>query len=147
MTHSVTVADHAFRSDVAAGRLAPAAFDHRAHIRLAYVCLAGRTVEAALEDTRATIRAFLGHHGVPATKYHETLTHAWLLAVDHFLTRTPESDSADDFIARNPVLLDSRIMLTHYSAERLFSDEARAGFIEPDIEQIPRRNRNRNTGT
>jgi hypothetical protein len=96
-------------------------------------------VEAALEDTRATIRAFLSHHGIAPTRYHETLTRAWLLAVDHFMQRTPEASSADDFIARNPVLLDSRIMLTHYSAERLFSVAAREGFLEPDIEAIPRR--------
>ncbi len=147
MSHPVTAADLAFRDELAAGRIAPGAFDHRAHVRLAYVCLAGRSVDEALEDTRAIIRAFLAHHGIAPAKYHETLTRAWLLAVDHFMQRTPEAGSADDFITRNPVLLDSRIMLTHYSAERLFSDEARAEFVEPDVEEIPRRNRNRNTGT
>ena len=35
-------------------------------------------------------------------------------------------------------LLDPKIMLTHYSAERLFSPEARAEFVEPDIDPIPR---------
>jgi hypothetical protein len=29
-------------------------------------------------------------------------------------------------------------MLTHYSAEVLFSPEARARFVEPDLEKIPR---------
>ena len=33
--------------------------------------------------------------------------------------------SADDFIERNPQLLDTKIMLTHYSADLLFSDQAR----------------------
>ena len=60
---------------------------------------------------------FLSHHDIPASKYHETLTRAWVLAVDHFMHRSPSRQSADDFIDRNPMLLDSKIMLTHYSAE------------------------------
>ncbi|HYJ40833.1 MAG TPA: hypothetical protein VEW08_08590, partial [Steroidobacteraceae bacterium] len=82
--------------------------------------------------------SFLSHHGIPASKYHATLTRAWILAVHHFMHRSPEASSADDFIARNPALLDSKIMLTHYSADLLFSDEARAGFVEPNLDPIPR---------
>jgi hypothetical protein len=52
--------------------------------------------------------------------------------------RTTSAFSADDFIARTPILLDSRIMLTHYSAQRLFSPAARAAFVEPDLDPIPR---------
>ena len=87
---------------------------------------------------RAALLMFLSHHNIPASKYHETLTRSWLLAVNHFMHRTPEASSADDFIARNAILLDSKIMLTHYSAGRLFSDEARADFVEPDLDPIPR---------
>jgi hypothetical protein len=35
-------------------------------------------------------------------------------------------------------VLDTKIMLTHYSAEVLFSPEARALFVEPDLDPIPR---------
>ena len=38
---------------------------------------------------------------------------------------------------QNSRLLDSRIMLTHYSAATLFSAEARAMFIAPDLAPIP----------
>ena len=34
-------------------------------------------------------------------------------------------------------LLDSRIMLTHYSAAVLFSPDARQSFVAPDIQSIP----------
>jgi hypothetical protein len=61
-----------------------------------------------------------------------------VLAVFHFMHRTTSAVSADDFIARTPILLDSRIMLTHYSAERLFSQHARHGFAQPDLDPIPR---------
>lgn len=43
-----------------------------------------------------------------------------------------------EFIDRNPLLLDTEIMLSHYSAEVLFSDEARAAFVTPDVSPIPK---------
>ncbi|MCH7639980.1 MAG: hypothetical protein IH855_11050 [Bacteroidetes bacterium] len=46
-------------------------------------------------------------------------------------------DSAESFIEQNPELLDSKIMMTHYSAEVLISDEARTQFVEPDLDPIP----------
>jgi hypothetical protein len=138
LKHDLSTSDREFRAAFEAGAYAPADFSHRAHVRLAYVYLAGSDVDAALERMRAALVSFLAHHGIPAAKYHETLTRAWILAVHHFMHRSPETSSADDFIERNPLLLDTKIMLTHYSAELLFSDAARAGFVEPNLDPIPR---------
>jgi hypothetical protein len=129
-------ADCGFRAAFEACAISPAAFDHPAHVRLAYVYLAESDVEVALEQMRDSIQWLLQHNGIPRSKYHETLTRAWILAVRHFMDRS-DSSSAENFTARNPTLLDSKIMLTHYSAEVLFSPEARAGFVEPDLEPIP----------
>ena len=88
---------------------------------------------------RNALTALLRHAGVdPSQKYHETLTEAWVLAVNHFMKNTDDSQSADDFIDKNTVMLDSKIMMTHYSAEILFSDEARKAFVEPNLDPIPR---------
>ncbi|MBC8028315.1 MAG: hypothetical protein H7Y89_20165 [Steroidobacteraceae bacterium] len=138
LKHELSQGDLDFRAAFEAGAYAPADFSHRAHVRLAYVYLADCDVDLALERMRAALVTFLSHHNIPASKYHETLTRSWLLAVNHFMHRTTEAASADDFIARNATLLDSKIMLTHYSAGRLFSDEARADFVEPDLDPIPR---------
>src|SRR5689334_3008469 len=138
LKHELSSNDREFRAAFEAGAFAPADFSHRAHVRLAYVYLADWDVDVALERMRAALVTFLSHHNIPASKYHETLTRAWILAVHHFMHRSPESASADDFIDRNPILLDSRIMLTHYSAGLLFSDAARDGFVEPDLDPIPR---------
>ena len=138
LKHDLSSADREFRAAFEAGAFAPADFSHRAHVRLAYVYLAESDVSMALERMRAALLTFLCHHDIPASKYHATLTRAWILAVDHFMHRSPLASSADDFIDRNPPLLDSKIMLTHYSAEVLFSPEARARFVEPDLERIPR---------
>ena len=116
----------------------PSQFDHRAHVRAAYVYLVDSDPDMATIRMRDTLQSFLQRHGVPASKYHATITQAWILAVRHFMERTPTSASADEFIDGNPELLDSRIMLSHYSAELLFSSDARAEFVEPDISPIPR---------
>ena len=138
LKHDLSTSDREFRAAFEAGAYAPANFSHRAHVRLAYVYLAGSDVDGALERMRASLVSFLAHHGIPAAKYHETLTRAWILAVHHFMHRSREAASADDFIERNPLLLDTKIMLTHYSAELLFSDAARAEFVEPNLDPIPR---------
>jgi hypothetical protein len=138
LRHSVSSDDRRFCADFAAGLVPPGAFDHRAHIRLAYIYLAEHDPGTALTLMRSALLAFIHHNQVPVAKYHETLTHAWILAVRHFMAISPAARSAADFIAGNPGMLDSRIMLTHYSTEVLFSDEARARFVEPNLELIPR---------
>jgi hypothetical protein len=138
MKHASSMDDREFQAAFSAGAYAPADFSHRAHVRLAYVYLAGSDPERALPAMRAALVNYLAHQGIPASKYHETLTRAWILAVHHFMHRTEPCASADEFIDRNPVLLDSRIMLTHYSAGLLFSEAARGRFLEPDLDPIPR---------
>jgi hypothetical protein len=135
--HGLSDDDRGFRAAFEACAVAPARFGHEAHVRLAYVYLAEHHVEAAVERMRASLLKFLEHNGVPRAKYHETLTRAWVLAVRHFMDRSP-STSAGDFIAKHPELLDSKIMLTHYSASVLFSPDARERFVEPDLDPIPR---------
>lgn len=138
MKHALSPDDRRFLAAFESCTLAPDSFDHRAHVRLAYIYLAENDAETALALMRAALLAFVRHQGVDVSKYHETITRAWILAVRHFMEITPASPSADAFIDRNPTLLDSRIMLTHYSAQLLFSDGARARFVEPDLDQIPR---------
>lgn len=114
-------------------------FDHRAHLRLAYVCLCGQGVDDAHDRIRKALQRYLARIGAPPCKYHETMTRAWILAVPHFMDQAAPCSSADDLVDRHPELLDGRIMLTHYSAGLLFSDEARREFVEPDIQAIPPR--------
>lgn len=138
MSFDKTKADIIFRDQMEACELPPASFNHRAHLRLAYIYLTENDSDASSALMRDTIGRFLIHNGVDPSKFHETLTKAWILAVRHFMDRTGSSKSADDFIDSNPKLLDTEIMMTHYSAEVLFSDEARAAFVQPDLDPIPR---------
>lgn len=137
-TYELSASDRTFRDDFEAGRLTPDDFDHRSHVRMAYVYLAENDTETAVGLARTGLLGFLKHHGIDQSKYHETMTRAWVLAVRHFMEIGAGAGSADEFIEANPILLDSKIMLSHYSADLLFSSRARAEFVEPDIEEIPR---------
>ncbi len=137
--HRTADDDIRFRRDFEAFRIDPATFHHREHIRLAYCYLVAHGPDAAAAFVRASITALLRHIGVdPAAKYHETVTRAWVLAVDHFMhCDTVPAASADAFIDANPRLLDKNIMLIHYAHETLFSDTARDRFVAPDRAPIP----------
>jgi hypothetical protein len=137
MAHSISSSDRQFLADLESARIEPTAFDHRGYVRAAYIYLVESDSDPAADRMRDTLLGFLKHHGVDPSKYHETITKAWILAVRHFMQLTPVAQSADEFIDANPLLLDSRIMLTHYSAELLFSPQARASFIQPDLGPIP----------
>jgi hypothetical protein len=140
MKYSIIQADTEFKEQFEACKFPASEFDHRAHIRLAYIYLVeNQNVDKAIELMRNSIIRLLNHIGVePGEKYHETLTEAWILAVHHFMNKTGTASCADDFIDQNTEMLDSKIMLTHYSAELLFSQPARQTFIEPDKDPIPR---------
>lgn len=111
-------------------------------MRLAYTYLVEGSAAESVRLMRDTIIGLLQHVGVePSRKYHETLTEAWILAVHHFMKKTDACESADDFIEKNRILLDPGVMMTHYSAEVLFSERARESFVEPDLDPIPRHGR------
>ena len=61
-----------------------------------------------------------------------------IMAVHHFMNNTDSSESADGLIEKNTVMLDSKIMMTHYSAEVLFPEQARLTFAEPNLDPIPK---------
>ncbi|MDX1548400.1 MAG: hypothetical protein R3247_15485 [Rhodothermales bacterium] len=138
MQHRLSDEDTAFRRAFEAFEVHPDAFDHAAHVRLAYTYLCDGPVEAAVDRMRRSLLAFLDHLGASPARYHETMTRAWVMAVHRFMDGSPACASAAEFARRNPVLLDRSIMLTHYSAEVLFSPEARAAFVAPDVQPIRR---------
>lgn len=137
MQHTISERDRLFQRSFEALNVAPSNFDHAAHVRLAYIYLCHHAPDAATDHMKRALLTFVDHLGVGRSKFHETITQAWILAVRHFMDLTPHAASADAFIAANPRLLDTRIMFTHYSAERLLSQEARDAYVPPDLAPIP----------
>jgi hypothetical protein len=129
--------DRSFGRLFDAGDLSPAGFDHKAHLRLAYVHLATHGIDKAAVTFRESLQQYLRHHQIDPAKFHETLTQAWLQAVWYFMRRSGGTSGSDEFLARSQALHDPGIMLTHYSKEVMFSEEARRQFVMPNLDPIP----------
>jgi hypothetical protein len=88
--------------------------DHRAHLRLAVL---------APERAAGIIRNYAAAIGATG-KYNETITQFWMRAVRHHGGRIEE-------------LLDSTLPLRHWSKELLWSEAARAQWVDPDLRPLP----------
>lgn len=137
MKNTTSADDVEFRLLFEQGIVADGTFDHYAHLRLAYIFLCDHNSDAAVQKIRAAIQNYLTVQKISLDKYHETLTQAWVQTVRHFMSKSQPCNSAEEFIDQNPGLLDSTIMLTHYSRDLLYSEDARLHFDEPDKEPIP----------
>jgi len=115
-------------------------FRHADHVRAAWAMLQEQTLDHVIPRFGAALRRFAEHHNAPGL-YHETMTRAFLLAIDERIRRSPSPQPWEGFSASNPELLgDHRVFLErHYSPEVLESDLARRTFLEPDREPIGER--------
>jgi len=139
VNHHTSAADEAFRRAFERFEIAPGDFDHEAHLRLAYVYLCQEPPEHAYESMKSALLAFLERLGIGTTRYHETITHAWIMAINHFMESSEPCADFGQFVHNHPRLLDPAIMLKHYTARTLFSDDARDHVVDPDVAPIPRR--------
>jgi hypothetical protein len=110
-------------------------FGHRDHLRVAFAYARRGGIDHAVARARDGLRRFAAAHGEP-DRYHETLTTAWARVVGHCALRAREDDF-DAFLAAHPRLLERDLLCAHYSRERLFSEAARAAFLEPDLLALP----------
>lgn len=83
----------------------------------------------------AAIRHVARLHG-DESKYHETLTRAWL----HFVAVHEQrwgADSFEEFMRRNPALLEGRLIEHFYSRELIGSEAARLTWRSRDLRRLP----------
>jgi len=107
-------------------------FHHREHLRLAWAYLAEcPSLDAAIVRIVTAIRRFAAAAGA-AEKYHETLTIFWMKHLELIRARLDAGADFDEVLRANPRLLDKDLPLAFYSRERLFSDEARRTWVEPE---------------
>jgi hypothetical protein len=130
--------DRVFLATFEALELAAEAFRHREHIRLAWLVRRLEAGAAARLRIARGIRAFADAHGASA-KYHVTITEAWIRLVEDALASDAPGDveTFDGWIARHPALLDASLLARHFSNERLRSEPARFGWVEPDLAPLP----------
>ena len=127
--------DEAFARAFEQGSITPAQFDHAAHVRLAWVYLhESASLDEALSRMRDAIRRFAAAARVPQ-KYHETITVLWTRLLSEVKADGASGELSGVLLA-HPALADKDLPLQYYSRERLFSDEARAAWIEPDVRPL-----------
>jgi hypothetical protein len=114
---------------------------HGAHLTMGFWYAAHLPAEVALDRIRAGILRLNESHGVvttPTSGYHETITRAYMRLIGAHLAA--DADGGEWHERTNRVLerLGVRdLLLTYYTRDRLMSPAARAGWVEPDLRELP----------
>nr|HEX4316932.1 hypothetical protein [Kofleriaceae bacterium] len=86
--------------------LAPHAFRHREHVRVAFAMLRADGLGVGGARFRRALREFAEHCGA-ARKFDEALTAAWLERIAARIAATPELTDSAAFLAAHADLLDA----------------------------------------
>ena len=118
------------------------AWTHEAHLATGLWMIVERPDILPEQDLPDMIRRFnvsVGGINDETQGYHETITQGSLIAIRRYLART-----SDDLalVERANGLLQAPEgrrdwLLGYYSRDRLFSTDARLGWVEPDLEPLP----------
>lgn len=113
---------------------------HAAHLTVALWHLLQFDWPEASAHVRRGIKRYNAAHGIlttPTGGYHETLTLFWLRTVRRFLEAERNEARALVHLANELVATHGKgLPLTHYTRARLFSPEARAHWVEPDLRPL-----------
>jgi hypothetical protein len=121
--------DRDFIDAFTAGRLPPAGFDHRAHLRAAFLLLRASPFLEACMAMRDGLQALAASLGKPDL-YHETMTVAFMALVAQ--RASSAAGDWESFIARHPELCERGLLQAYYSTALLASGAARTSFLLPD---------------
>ena len=129
--------DQDFLASFCACSLPSSEFDHRGHIRAAWLYLAQWSPEEATERLSADIQRYASRLGAEG-KFHRTITEAMMRLLASHLPEEAEL-TWEALIERHPIVVeDARGLLRHfYSEQRLSDPEARTHFLPPDRNPFP----------
>jgi hypothetical protein len=117
------------------GEIPNGGFAHASHLRVAWVYLhESATVDEAAARIASTLRRFAASVG-RSEKYHETITVFWMRALAAARSAMFGA-TLDEVLRANPHLLDKGLLLAYYSTDRLFSEEARRSWVDPDRQPL-----------
>lgn len=119
----------ALLADFEAGRVDPAQFPHREHLRVSYELLERHPFPEALLHLARGLRRLAAKAGQPEV-YHETITAAFLALIAERRLRGQYADW-EDFAARNPDLFRKELLAEFYEPVVLKSSVARQTFVLP----------------
>lgn len=116
---------------------------HRAHVRIAYLCLLDTDFDTARLRVSEGIRRFKAAKNVPEGPlegYNETTTHAFLKIVHATMlayAKVFPVKNSEAFCDRHTQLLDRNILRLFYSPERRTHPEAKTNLVPPDLAPLP----------
>lgn len=119
------------------GTIAEADWRHAEHLAVALFYLSHHDFETALERMRAGIFNLLKAFGVDTTRetpYHETLTVFWMRTVEDF-RRSKNGAAIGEICGELVETFDKNHPLKFYSAELLYTKQARREFVAPDLKR------------
>jgi hypothetical protein len=126
-----------FVRDFEACTLPKPRWTHQAHLLVGLWYLSRHTPSEALNIVRERIRAYnvaVGTANTDTGGYHETITRLYLDGIAAHMARygTPSLADSLALLLESP-LARSDWPLEFYSSERLFSEQARRQWVEPDL--------------
>lgn len=112
-----------------------ARFGHREHIHLTWLAVRRHGLPTAISVVSKGIRQTARYAGAPQ-KYNATISRAWVELVAHHTHHDGDVDF-DTFAARNPALLDKRLLTRFYHPATLATARARTTWTPPDRAPFP----------
>ena len=110
-------------------------FSHARHLTIAAYYLSYLPGDEAHRRMRESLLRFTAYHGV--SRYHETITRFWMKLTDDFLRRQPKDTPFHEQVNSLVERFGSKnLVYDYYSRERLNSEEARHGWLEPDLQPL-----------
>jgi hypothetical protein len=112
-------------------------FGHRQHVHLTWLAVRQYGTGAAITLVSEGIQRTARYAGAPQ-KYHATVSRAWVELVGHHVAHPgPGEGDFEGFLGHNPALLDKRLLTRFYRSSSLASEQARSGWVEPDLAPFP----------
>lgn len=109
----------------------PQEFHHRDHLTVIACYLEELPVRAALERMRTALKKFTAYH--KAKGYNETITRFWVAKVTQIMASEGDDPPLPEIIERiHTVLGNKELVFEYYSRERVLSEGAKHGWLEPD---------------
>lgn len=115
------------------------AWTHTAHLSVGFWYVAWYGAHDALAHMRRGLKRYNAAHASEPMRvgYHETITRFWLWAIGEHLRQIPFDrplgELANGVIAE---CADRELPFRYYSRAHLMSDEARATWVEPDLQPL-----------
>ena len=131
----LTEADLQLRRQFEDKTLQNAAFRHREHVRLTWGYLTGEPPRAVEQRLCGALLDLATSHGV-AQRFHHTLTVVWVRLIESARRSRPDMPF-DALVEACPWLLDKDAPLAYYTRERLYSEDARTRWVDPNLKRLP----------